>query len=256
MNTQGLHALHDRYLTQARWTEALRRLCLDRIKLPIRPQVLEVGSGTGCITAWIAQEVGHPVYGIDIDLPTVQFAARNDPKNGYAHGDGCALPLPTDTFHLTFCHFLLLWTTKPGQILSEMKRCTRPSGWVIAFAEPDYGGRIDYPDPLSILGDYQSSALEESGAFPQIGRQIRGLFAAAGLQQVQAGLLGGEWGPAPPDDLRSEWTVLKADLADSLPASQINALEDLDRQAWQSQERILFVPTFFALGQKPHESNV
>jgi SAM-dependent methyltransferase len=250
MNAQGLQTVHERYVTQARWTEALRKHCLGRIKLPKQPQVLEVGVGTGCITSWIARELCHPVFGIDIDLPTVQFAERINPINGYAQADGRTLPFPKDTFHLTFCHFLLLWTPEPGQILSEMKRCTQPSGWVIAFAEPDYGARIDYPDPLSVLGDQQSSALKESGAFPQIGRKVRGLFAAAGLHQVQAGLLGGEWGPSPPDDLQSEWTVLRADLAGRLPASQVDALEALDQEAWQSQERVLFIPTFYALGQK------
>ncbi|TFH33322.1 MAG: class I SAM-dependent methyltransferase [Anaerolineales bacterium] len=250
MNAPGVPWLHERYAAQALWTEALRRRLLTRINLPTRPNVLEVGSGTGCITGWISNEIDTPVWGIDLHRPALQFAQAIDPDNGYTQADGGSLPFPNACFDLIFCHFLLLWTPDPGSILSEMRRCTREKGWVIAFAEPDYGARIDYPDPLQPLGEYQKQALERSGAHANRGRQLKGLFADAGLQQVHAGLLGGEWGVNPPSDLHLEWDVLHTDLAGSISDAELNQLEQLDRLAWAAQKRILFVPTFYALGQK------
>jgi len=251
MKPSGLLALHERYAAQARWTEALRKRLLAQIELPSQPQVLEIGSGTGCITAWFSTELGTRVWGIDLDRPTVQFAQAHDLNSGYAQANGASLPFPAGHFDLVFCHFLLLWTPDPALILNEMKRCLRPQGWLIAFAEPDYSARIDYPDRLGVLGTYQKQALKRRGAQIDRGRELRGLFADTGLQHVQAGLLGGEWSEDPPDDLESEWAILRADLAGKIPDVALNELEQLDRQAWADQKRILFVPTFFALGQNP-----
>ena len=254
MTSSDMQSLHERYAVQALWTEELRKRLLNRIKLPPQPNVLEVGSGTGCVTTWVSNEINAQVWGIDIHRPALQFAHSQDSNNGYAQSDGEALPFSKGCFDLIFCHFLLFWTPDPSQILNEMKRCTRPQGWLIAFAEPDYGARIDYPDELSLLGEYQKQALERNGAHVYRGRQLKGLFAEAGLQHVQAGLLGGEWGANPPGDLQSEWAVLRTDLAGSISDIALNELEQLDRVAWAAQKRILFVPTFYALGQNAIET--
>jgi SAM-dependent methyltransferase len=246
----NIPALHDRYATQALWTEELRERLLDRIKLPSQPRVLEVGSGTGCITSWTSGVLKTPAWGIDIDYPTVQFARRNDHISGYAQADGAALPFSTDNFDLVFCHFLLLWTPDPEQILREMKRCVRPQGWIIAFAEPDYDARIDYPEELAPLGQAQNRELNQSGAHAHRGRQLRELFATINLREVRAGLLGGEWEENPPDDLDSEWRTLRTDLAHAVPAEELDVFERLDHDAWKKQSRILFIPTFYALGTK------
>lgn len=250
MSFSGMQSLHERYAVQALWTEELRFRLLSRIHLPPQPRVLEVGSGTGCVSSWASNQINSRVLGIDIHRPALHFAQSHDSLSGYAQANGSALPFPSDAFDLVFCHFLLLWTPDPTQILNEMKRCTRAQGWLIAFAEPDYGGRIDFPLEFGLLGELQKQALEQSGAHVDRGRQLKGLLAETGLQQVQAGLLGGEWGVEPPRDLDSEWAVLRKDLTGSLSEEQMEEMETLDRAAWREQKRILFVPTFYALGQK------
>jgi SAM-dependent methyltransferase len=254
MSFSGLQALHQRYAVQALWTEPLRERLLAQIKLPSQPRVLEIGSGTGCITSWFSKELKSRAWGIDIQRPVVQYAQIQDSESGYAQADGAALPFPSDCFDLIFCHYLLLWTPNPDRILEEMQRCTRTKGWLIAFAEPDYHARIDFPDELRILGEYQTLALDQMGAHTSRGRQLRGLFSDSGLQQVQAGLLGGEWGHNSSFDLESEWTVLRSDLSGSVPVEMLRELEQIDRNAWSQQERILFVPTFYAFGQKTHSA--
>ena len=98
-----------------------------------------------------------------------------------------------------------------------MRRVTRPGGWVLAMAEPDYGGRIDYPEDLIYLGELQETALRRQGAETRLGRRLSALFHAAGLQEVETGVLGGQWRDAPSlEDLAREWEVLEVDLADKL----------------------------------------
>ena len=74
-----------------------------------------------------------------------------------------------------------------------MKRVTRPGGTVAALAEPDYGGRIDFPDSLGELGQWQAFALGSQGANPNVGRRLMAEFIAADLDSVESGLMGGQW---------------------------------------------------------------
>ena len=78
-----------------------------------------------------------------------------------------------------------------------MRRVVQPGGWVAALAEPDYGGRIDYPDALAALGWKQAAAVHAQGADIYAGRKLAGWLGQAGLKDIQVGLLGGQWG-APP----------------------------------------------------------
>jgi SAM-dependent methyltransferase len=242
--------LHDRYTIQAHWTADLRNNLLNRLDLPPHPKGLEVGSGTGCITSWVSTRWGERLWGIDIDWPIVRFARQRDQTNGYAQADGCDLPFPHATFDLIFSHFLLLWTTDPRQILMEMKRCLRPGGWIIAFAEPDYGARIDYPESLESIGEHQAEALRRQGASPMRGRELRALFSSIDLDHVSAGVIGGEWNPGSDMAFESEWSTLRDDLEGMLEPGELSRLESLDRTAWEKQQRILFTPTFYAMGQK------
>jgi hypothetical protein len=131
-----------------------------------------------------------------------------------------------------------------------MRRVTRPGGWVLALAEPDYGGRVDYPEALIPLGVLQEAALSRQGAQTRLGRRLAALFHDAGLAEIETGVLGGQWREAPsPQEQAQEWAVLKADLAGDLPTLELARLRQLDQQAWARGERVLFVPTFYAMGR-------
>jgi hypothetical protein len=122
------------------------------------------------------------------------------------------------------------------------------------MAEPDYDGRIDYPQELSVLGEWQVEALRAQGANPHIGRRLASLLSQAGLVGIEAGVLGGEWsGPPSYAEWEQEWQVLRADV-ELLPEARqqrslFDELQALDRRAWKRGERTLFVPTFYAWGR-------
>jgi len=122
----------------------------------------------------------------------------------------------------------------------------------MALAEPDYGGRIDYPFELAEIGRLQAESLTRQGADIQMGRKLAEIFSAAGLQNVTSGVMGGEWAQKSTPAMRElEWDTLTSDLAGSLNPARLSALHQLDSAAWQRGDRILYVPTFYAIGWVP-----
>ncbi len=242
---------HNRFIQQAGWTGPTRRYLLRKARLGWRSRILEVGCGTGAVTARLNAETHSRVYGLDIDRDFLRFAAQNSAKTRLCAADGLSLPFASGAFDATACHFFLLWIAQVEQALAEMVRVTRPCGAVLAFAEPDYGGRIDFPDELAAAGRLQAESLRRQGAEPARGRQLAGLFHAAGLSDVETGVIGGQWHKKTnPAEVAAEWAVMQDDLEDTLSQQELQHLEQRNAKAWDQGERVLFVPTFFALGRK------
>jgi SAM-dependent methyltransferase len=190
------------------------------------------------------------VFGLDIDSSALRIAQEYAPKSVYTVGDCINLPFQTRVFDVTLCHFLLLWVKDALNAVEEMARVTRPNGYVLALAEPDYGGRIDFPSELSQLGIWQTEALREQGANPFMGREVRSIFSRAGLVNIDVGVLGGQWGENISDqDLELEWEVIQSDLRQNNDfILQADRLKDLELTSRKILQRILFVPTFYAIG--------
>jgi SAM-dependent methyltransferase len=240
---------HARYVQQAAWTRPMRNYLFEQAGLAGAGRVLEVGCGTGAVLSELAGSRAA-VHGLDLEAGRLVEAHRHAPAAHLACGDALNLPYPAHTFDLCFCHFLLLWVRNPLQALVAMKAATRPGGFVLALAEPDYAARIDKPEALAALGRRQAEALRQQGADIDLGRRLADLFDRAGLRPIETGVLrsGGERPPTP-EEREMEWAVLEADLAGSLPADELGRLRRLDEQAWASGERILSVPTYFAYGR-------
>ncbi len=254
-NRLSLDELHLRYQHQATWTAQIRSRLYRAAKLDAASRILEVGSGTGAITSELARRSSARIFGIDIDHRLNAFARSQDGTPSYLTGDGFRLPFADSTFDATICHYLLLWIDAPERLLREMLRITAQNGAVLALAEPDYGGRIDYPDELIQLGTLQAQALAEEGADTRIGRKLRALFSRLGLWNLQVGLLGGEWsGELENGALASEWAALEADLSETVSKGSLREYRRADLAAWEDGTRILYVPTFYAIGFVPPES--
>ncbi|PWH15956.1 MAG: hypothetical protein DDG60_05055 [Anaerolineae bacterium] len=240
---------HARYRQQARWTQSLRAYLFGKAAIAANAQCLEVGCGTGALLEELSLRQETLLHGLDTNFLALREAAVHAPSAILLCADGHALPYPNGLFDLTFCHYLLLWVRDPLRVISEMRRVTRPGGVVLALAEPDYGGRIDYPPELESLGILQSQALRTQGADPEIGRKLAGLFVQAGLRQVEAGILGAEWNTLTLHAESLEWSVLASDLAEYLSPQDLQTFQHQDTTARQNGQRVLFVPTFFAWGR-------
>jgi SAM-dependent methyltransferase len=251
MNSLTTQDWHKRFSQQAGWTKDLRKYLLRRANLDHHSKILDVGCGTGAINKEF-QEENFIQYGLDINLDHLKFAAQIAYNTPFCQGDAHSLPFDAGTFDLVFCHFLLMWIQNPVEVLREMARVTQFGGKVIAFAEPDYGGRIDYPDKLTILGEIQIKSLQQQGANPMIGRQLAGMFNGIGLHSVEMGVMGGQWSGMPDwDAINAEWQVIESDISISSMLYSDTLLEELkglDIEAYENNERLLYVPTFYACG--------
>lgn len=236
----------EQFTRQAGWTRGTRAHLYRRANLLRAGRVLDVGSGTGVLTEELAERTPGQVVGVDLDPGMVDFARERRGKALYRSGDAHDLAFRDGWFDLVVCHFLLLWCADAAKVAQEMIRVTRPGGAVVVCAEPDYGGRIDYPDlPLA---RWQSLALRREGADPQLGRKLRGLFALPGVRHAELGLIPGLWDLA---TLRAqfdaEWSLWERSLTGLVPSAELARIKAADLAAIQAGERLVFMPVFYAL---------
>ena len=238
---------HTRYTQQAKWTRDLRAYLFNQAKLDHAHRVLEVGCGTGAILSELPIHLA--LHGLDIDPAALAECRVNAPTAALIHGNALALPYADQTFDIVYCHFLLLWVKDPLQALLEMKRITKASGYIIAFAEPDYSKRIDQPAELVQLGQWQTESLKRQGADPGLGARLAELFFQAEITILETGTIQSVENEPSPEEWQIEWAVIESDLAGKVSDADIQKMKRLDQQARTRGERKLNVPTYFCLGQ-------
>jgi SAM-dependent methyltransferase len=187
--------LIDQLARQSLWLrESWLWLLREKVLGDDRPKVLEVGCGAGHVMEILSEHMD--IAGIDSDPDMVSLCKQ---KGLDVHfGDAGNLPFRDDNFDIVYCSFLLLWLPEPAKAVREMARVSRK--WVICLAEPDYGGRIDYPPELDALGKAMVRDLQSRGADPFVGRKLRAIFSDAGLEP-EIGVHQGVW---PMDKLKAE----------------------------------------------------
>ncbi|HEX7567532.1 MAG TPA: methyltransferase domain-containing protein [Anaerolineaceae bacterium] len=241
---------HKRFLQQTRWTESVRRFLFQQADITRADAILEAGCGSGAILADIFRQTNAHLVGIDLKLEYLRYARSGGIFFELAGADVFHLPFANQVFSHACCHFFLLWVHDPLQALLEMKRVTKPGGFILALAEPDYGGRIDHPPSLVQLGQLQVQSLIRQGADPLMGRKLKSLFNQSGLRNVQSGVIWGQWKEQPAmEEWELEWNTLESDLEGMVSQERLAELKQLDLAAWKDGERILFVPTFYTSGQ-------
>jgi SAM-dependent methyltransferase len=248
------HDWHRRFTLQSQWTEETRKYLYDRSGTLISKKILDVGCGTGAISQELIHTTGTDVTGLDINLDFIETAGAALPTATFLLADAHWMPCKASVFDICLCHFLLLWVETPILVINEMKRVTKSGGAILVLAEPDYGGRLDFPNDLSILNDWQTESLRNQGANPHIGRELRSILNQSGLADIEVGVIGAQWsGKSPHQQISSEWEIIKSDLEYLTNSSElVKTSEEIrikDINAWTSGDRVLFVPTFYAWGR-------
>ena len=247
-NGLSLPEWHARFEQQAGWTAEVRHHLFAQAKLKPGARVLEVGCGTGAVMQALDNEFDYHLTGVDINHASLVFNHAKHPSFPLAQGDGHHLPFADDTFNAVYCHYLLLWVADPSQVLAEMKRVTRLGGVVIALAEPDYTERVDTPPPLDELGRLQTKALSQQGANPEMGAKLKKLFQQTGFLNVYSDSLNPQGDPNLHTQDLTEWAVLRADLEGLVTEQDLTHFSALDHCARERGERVLIIPTFYAIG--------
>jgi len=240
---------HQRFIQQSNWTISIREHLSTKLNFCDAENIIELGCGTGVITEWLRSIHCHNVYGLDVDRTNLQTGKTHYNDQTITCADVYHSPFPEGMFDISLFHYFLMWMSDPLEALIEIKRITKKGGLIIALAEPDYGGRIDFPNELTVMGKLQTNTLLSAGADPFIGRKLGHLFNKIGLSNINIGLLGAEWKmPVQKYEIEGEWGVISDDLDKQLSINEIDKLKDINEKAYEADERILFVPTFYAWG--------
>jgi len=236
-------AINRRYELQAGWTEDFQRRLLRGLKTPPSWKVLEIGSGTGAFLRHLNQMASSnfSFWGLDIDFSALVYADKHG-KGQWICGDGNSIPLTSDSFDLILCHYLLLWLPDPVEVLKEMLRCCKPQGIIAVAAEPDYDGRIDFPESEKADGKEQTTTLTKAGIDPAAGRKLLHWMLQAGIHNPVIGIHGIE------RNLKEQCQFVSEE--------KIQCGIDLERKIsgittqQSKQDEIFFVPTFYSYAVK------
>jgi ubiquinone/menaquinone biosynthesis C-methylase UbiE len=165
--------------------------------LPVRPGdcVLDLACGDGAFTRWLA-EAGTDVLAIDLSHAFLEFAQCEirpefaPDRVRFVLGDFRRLPLGDDRFDFVWCAQSLYSLPDPLEALLEMRRKTKPGGFV-AVIENDEFHHVLLPWPIEIelaLCRAELIAHVERSRKPRkfyVGRQLVELFHAAGFSDCR-----------------------------------------------------------------------
>lgn len=239
---------HEHYRLQAEWLAGSRHFLFRRADLARRRNILDLGCGSGVIGDEIREICGRAVLGVDRDPRMVDFARAQYPRNRYLVADENGLVRQGLRFDLVVLSFVLLWQAKPLLFLKKVRKLLSADGLLLVLAEPDYGGRIDYPVELDFLKEIFIGHIRQEGGDPFIGRQLGSLLRQAGFQAAVElascltfpGGYGGE-------NWEREWRFWQ-ELA-GLPAASAKKIRRLETNAAAKNERLVVFPVFCAVAR-------
>jgi ubiquinone/menaquinone biosynthesis C-methylase UbiE len=238
------------YQRQFRWLRETRNHLYRTISLAGKKAVLEPGCSIALISEEIARRVSGLVVGLDTDLPALHEAKQRVPQLDLVCGDIYSPPFKREVFDCIIFQFFLLWLGQPEKALGAMTEILQYEGTVTAIAEPDYGGRIDFPEEI----DYATciaDKLRDEGADPFVGRKLEYLFLRASLRNIQWGLASIPFGvERAKENFAMAWQFI-AELAPPVPAKRLEALKAREADLINQGKRSYFMPVFFCTGEKP-----
>ena len=238
--------IHEQFVRQAKWTKAFRNQIYRHVGLNKVKKILEVGCGTGVITAELREKTDAEIVAIDIDKRMINEAKKNVQGVEFLVANAADLTLNEKSFDLVISQYFFLWLTEPKIVLDEMVRVCKKRGYVIALAEPDYGGWLEYPEYG--LGEGHIESLNKEGADPYMGRKIQTLFESAGLQ-TKISIIAQVWDKQNLlKNIEEEWErVFEAGL---ISYEDFKVKVKLEKETIEKNQRMIFMPVFTAFGKK------
>lgn len=177
---EGMNLLHRRYCRSQRWGSQLSRLlpwATEGVELA-GAQVLELGSGPGMTTDWLAQRSGS-LTALEYDLTDATSLAARRPDVTVLNGDARDMPLPDASMDVVVCFTMLHHlpsSSAQDELFAEAARVLRPGG---TFAGSD--SRFGPLFAIAHIGD--TMTLVDPGGLPS---RLR----AAGLTDIGTAVTG------------------------------------------------------------------
>ncbi|MER6463730.1 class I SAM-dependent methyltransferase [Streptomyces sp. NPDC001228] len=209
------HGHHESVLRSHTWRTAANSAAYLLGSLKPHMRILDIGCGPGTITADLAALVPEGrVTGADHAPGILDQARRTADERGLTNvdftvADVHALDYPDDTFCGVHAHQVLQHVGDPVRALREMRRVTKPGGF-IAVRDSDYSAMTWYP-AVPGLDDWRELYLRvarANGGEPDAGRRLKSWALAAGLTDITA--TSGTWTYSTAEE-RAWWGGLWAD---------------------------------------------
>jgi SAM-dependent methyltransferase len=174
-----------------RWSRLVARDFLAWLAVPSASRWLDVGCGTGALTATIlALAEPSAVTAIDASEGYVAYAREQvrDARADFQQADAQQLPFESGRFDAAVSGLVLNFLPQPDRGLAEMARVTRPGGTVAVYVW-DYAGQMQlmrhFWDAAAAL-DPAAVELDEGRRFPICSSEpLEQLLNAVGLEQVE-----------------------------------------------------------------------
>jgi SAM-dependent methyltransferase len=220
--------------------------------------LLDVGCGTGEDVRALGRLVapGGRAIGVDASAALVAEARRRGAGDGaeaveFLRGDAGDLPLPDRSADGARVERVLQHLGDPGRAVAEMARVVRPGGRVVA-AEPDWGTFVVDSDDAEVAALVEAAAARRFRS-PGVGRTLRRLLAAAGLEgvEVAARSLVITDGPAAATVFDVRGAALKAVEDGDLDAGRAAAWIDGLGRAAAAGRGLTSLTAFVAVGRVP-----
>jgi ubiquinone/menaquinone biosynthesis C-methylase UbiE len=219
-------------------------------------KILDVGCGSGMVTRDIAHLTKGKVIGIDGSKEMINVAKKvlkNYKNVELKIGNAEGIPFDDDFFDIVTCNLVLMWAGNPQRVVNEMARVCKPGGKVLASLEPDYGGKLHYPEDQKIDPIFAGKAIRKRGGDPHIGRKLRLLFVRAGLKTV-VGIGNNRIWSCEEDEAyyhHARDFYVKALKDAGLTQKEIDRWEYDYLRSLDEGVQLNFFPQFYAIGTKP-----
>lgn len=211
------HGHHESVLRSHSWRTATNSAGYLLSSLQPHMHILDVGCGPGTITIDFATLVPQgQVTGLEPTPGILEQARANASQRGvdnvrFVVGSAYALDFPDATFDVVHAHQLLQHLGDPIQALREMRRVTKPGGFV-AVREADFSAMTWYPEVegLNEWRELYFKVARANGGEPNAGRRLVAWALKAGFDRASITTTAGTWCYSTPEE-RAWWSGMWAD---------------------------------------------
>ncbi|MEM7131858.1 MAG: methyltransferase domain-containing protein [Chloroflexota bacterium] len=166
----------------------------NRIELAAGDSILEIGSGTGVVLRWLAEQTAgkNPLTGLDLNSYLLGEAqSLVDRANlgnliTFQQGNAEALPLPDNQFDVIFST-TVMEEVHADKMLSEMIRVVKPGGWIgVVVRAMDMQYTLNIPLPKEDLTRFEDQPRRPEGD-SCASASLYGRFQHSALENVSFG---------------------------------------------------------------------